>query len=80
MLDKWKFLGRVVEAGFSQRSLAKKIGISKNTLNSKVNGRGCFDTDQIDKICSVLGITSGKEKADIFLADSSQNRDELHDA
>ena len=31
MLDKNKFLGRMVMAGFSQRSLAKATGISKNT-------------------------------------------------
>ena len=68
MLDKNKFLGRMVMAGFSQRSLAKATGISKNTINSKVNGHGCFDTDQIDLICNALGISSGAEKAEIFLS------------
>ena len=75
MLYKNKFLGRMVMAGFSQRSLAKATGISKNTINSKVNGHGCFDTDQIDLICNALGISSGAEKAEIFLAEPSQNRD-----
>lgn len=75
MLNKRKFLGKIAEAGYSQRSLAKEIGVSKNTINQKVNGRGCFDTEQIDKICCALGITSGREKAEIFLSESSQNRD-----
>lgn len=35
MLDKNKFLGRMVMAGFSQRSLAKATGISKKILNTK---------------------------------------------
>ena len=68
MLNRQKFLGRMVEAGYSQRSLAQAVGMSKNSMNAKINGNGCFDTEQIDKICKELGIVSGSEKADIFLA------------
>lgn len=35
-------------------------------------GTSCFNTDEIDKICAVLGITSNDQKADIFLASPSQ--------
>lgn len=50
--------------------------MSKNTLNSKINGRGCFDTEQIDKLCRLLDIEAPQEKVDIFLHIPSQFRDE----
>lgn len=62
-----KLKGRIVEAGYSQRSLAQEIGMSKNTLNSKVNGKTPFNTVEIELICSKLGIVDPVEKAVIFL-------------
>ena len=62
-----KLKGKIVEAGYSQRSLAAELGMSKNTLNSKVNGKIPFNTDEIEKICEKLGIHDGAEKASIFL-------------
>ena len=70
-----KLRGKIVEAGFSQRSLAKALGISKNTLNAKVNGRTPFNTDEIELICDKLGIRDGAEKAAIFLPEPSQKWD-----
>jgi DNA-binding XRE family transcriptional regulator len=67
MLNKNKLLARIVEAGMTQKTLALALGISVNTLNSKINGKGCFDTEQVVKICDVLNITDDKVKADIFL-------------
>lgn len=51
------------------------MGVSNNTLNSKINGKGCFDTEQIDKLCVLLDIETPQEKVDIFLHNSSQYRD-----
>lgn len=62
-----KLKGKIMEAGYSQRSLAMKLGMSKNTLNSKVNGKIPFNTNEIEKICVVLGIDDPLEKASIFL-------------
>lgn len=62
-----KLKGRIVEAGYSQRSLAREIGMSKNTLNSKVNGKTPFNTVEIELICAKLGIVDPAEKAIIFL-------------
>lgn len=62
-----KLKGKIVEAGYSQRSLAKELGMSKNTLNSKVNGKIPFNTLEIERICEKLGIRDGTEKAAIFL-------------
>lgn len=41
--------------------------MSKNTLNSKVNGKIPFNTIEIEAICEKLGITDPAEKALIFL-------------
>jgi transcriptional regulator with XRE-family HTH domain len=62
-----KLKGKIVEAGYSQRSLASELGMSKNTLNSKVNGKIPFNTNEIERICEKLGIHDGAEKAAIFL-------------
>jgi transcriptional regulator with XRE-family HTH domain len=63
-----KLKGKIAEAGFSQRSLAEALGMSKNTLNAKVNGKVPFNTVEIEQICKVLGIHDVTEKATIFLA------------
>ncbi len=62
-----KLKGKIVEAGYTQKSLAKEIGMSKNTLNSKINGKIPFNTDEIERICSCLSIVNPVEKASIFL-------------
>lgn len=67
---------KIVSAGYTQAALAKEIGISQNTLSAKINGKFPFDVLEINRICAALKIHSGEEKADIFLSDSSQNRDE----
>ena len=76
MLNKNRLVGAIAGAGFTQRKLAIKIGISKNTLNKKINGKGYFDTDEIDRICNALNIQSDVDKVEIFLNGTSQNRDE----
>jgi transcriptional regulator with XRE-family HTH domain len=67
MVNKNKLLGKIAEAGKSQRLLAQEVGMSVNTLNSKINGKGSFDIEQVVKICNVLNITESDEKAEIFL-------------
>lgn len=59
---------KMAEMGENQRSLAKKIQISENSLSSKLNGRTEFSAKEIVDICNALSITSSKEKADIFLS------------
>ena len=62
-----KLKGKIAEAGYSQRSLASELGMSKNTLNAKVNGKVPFNTVEIERLCAKLGIHDGAEKAAIFL-------------
>lgn len=80
MLNSNKLRGKIAEEGLNQRKLAELTGISKNTISCKIQGRRCFNTDEIDKICIALNITNNVEKAEIFLADMSQNRDETKTA
>ena len=70
-----KLKAKIVEMGFSQTSLAPKVGMSKNTLNAKVNGRVPFNVDEIMRMCAVLNIVDNVEKSAIFLGGSSQKWD-----
>ncbi|MBQ7037745.1 MAG: helix-turn-helix transcriptional regulator [Clostridia bacterium] len=66
-MRKTKLIGIMAEKGFSQRSIAKELGVSVNTINAKLNGRTAFDALEIIKLCEILGITNSDEKIEIFL-------------
>ena len=51
-----KLLGRIKECGFTQVTLAEAIGISKATLNAKLNNQYFFTQSEIIAICKVLSI------------------------
>lgn len=67
MIDSLKLKGRIVAAGHTQRTLAKVIGISANSLSSKINGNSRFTCDEVDKLCIALDITDPTEMCQIFL-------------
>lgn len=67
--------GKMAEKGYSQKELAKAIGISDNTLSSRMCLHTPLNTDEIERICGVLDITESDDKINIFLHQSSQNRD-----
>lgn len=75
MLNKNLLKSAMARAGFTQGALASRIGMSENTLSSRMTGASPFNIDEVDVICEVLDIESNDEKAAIFLAASSQNRD-----
>ncbi|MEL7609527.1 MAG: helix-turn-helix transcriptional regulator [Bacillota bacterium] len=77
MINKNKLMGYIAAAGHSQKSLAETLKISKNSLNSKINGKKQFNTLEVESICGVLNITDDREKVLIFLAGTSQNRDNM---
>jgi len=62
-----KLLGAMAEKRISQRELARRLGISKNTINSKINGKVHFDTEEASKICDILEIKDPQKKSEIFL-------------
>ena len=45
-------------------------------MTSLIKLRSSFNTDEIDNICDVLGITDNSEKIEIFLHNPSHIRDE----
>lgn len=65
-----KLLGRMREYGFTQDSLSKAIGINECTLNIKLNGKGYFNTKEIDKIAELLQIPD-KEIGEYFFCGKS---------
>ena len=67
MVDTNRLKGAMVRAGFSQISLAKKLGMSKNTLNAKLNGKAKISTDEAKNMCEILCIDTEREKVEIFL-------------
>ena len=61
--------GKITEAGHTQKSFAELVGISENSFSAKINNNGaCFDVLEAERICKALNITSGAEKAKIFLS------------
>lgn len=71
MIDKRALKGRIIAAGHTQASLAAEIHISRNNLNLKLNGHLSFTTDEVMRICDVLGIHDPHEKVHIFLRHAS---------
>ena len=67
-MDTLKLKGLIIAAGMTQKEVAKKIGISTNTLSNKINGVREFTVGEVIQICDILDITSNAEKAEIFLA------------
>lgn len=62
-----KLKGIMAEQGFTQKNLAKAIGVSEATMSAKLTGATSFNTNEALKICDVLHITDNKAKAEIFL-------------
>lgn len=59
---------KIVGAGYTQRALAKELNMSTNALNSKINGRTPFNTNEVVVICDLLAINDNAERAHIFLS------------
>lgn len=57
----------IVRAGFTQGEFAEKIGISHNSLTSRMNGNVPFNIDEVDRAKAALSITNS-EICDIFFA------------
>ncbi len=59
---------RLALLGMTQQDLADRLGISKNTLSSRMNGKSSFTLEEIEAICEILSITDPAEKRYIFLS------------
>jgi len=60
-----KLRGIISERGFSQREVAKSIGIAEKTFYSKMK-KGVFGTDEAERMVHLLNI---EDPASIFFAE-----------
>ena len=75
MLNANLFKAAIVRNGLTQGELARRMGISQNTLSSRITGATPFTVDEIDKACEILDLNSCDEVCSIFLANISQKQD-----
>ena len=64
--DYSKLLGRIKEFGYTQESLAKETGMTKVTMNLKLNNKAFFTQPEIEKIRNLLRITPDEIGAYFF--------------
>lgn len=62
MNERMSFKAWLVQNNITQLEIARLLGISLTSVNSKINGRGDFTLRQIRTICQKYNIS-----ADIFL-------------
>ncbi len=67
LINTLKLKAAIVEAGYTQQTLAQKLKMSPNTLSFKITGKTNFDIEEATQICEILGISDGAKKAAIFL-------------
>ncbi len=68
MINTRKLKSAIVEAGFTQIALSKKLNISANSLSSKINGHSKFNIDEATELCKLLNIVDDTKKVCIFLS------------
>lgn len=66
---------RISAAGYTQKEVAKRIGMSENTF-SNIMKTGKCNVVVIDMLCDVLRIHDNDAKVKIFLSQSSHLRDD----
>lgn len=64
--------GKIVSAGYTQKTLAPKVEMSRSNLNAKINNLLPFNCDEVLRICDALNIVDTEEKVIIFLSKTSQ--------
>lgn len=67
IINKPMFKMVLERAGYTQTKLAEEMGISKNSINNKVNGRVGITVDEAAQMCKILSIEDNDEKVQIFL-------------
>lgn len=55
-MDANKLKAIIVENGLNQGKVAEKMGISKNSLSRKMQGKGDFTLSEARSLCSILKI------------------------
>lgn len=55
-----------VKNGLTQEEIARKIGISYQSLSDKVNNKVQFKIDEVANLCEILEITTEKDNIFFF--------------
>lgn len=58
---------KIKEEGYSQTSLAKELGMARNSMNLKLNNKAHFTQSEIIKLSYLLGI-DGDEIGEYFFS------------
>ena len=59
---------KIKESGLKLGFIADKLGVSRPTLRTRIEGESDFRVYEIVLLCELLNITSLQEKNDIFFA------------
>ena len=68
MTDTKLLRAKIKSSGLKMNFIAEFVGLSRSGLNNKINNLRPFNQYEIEKMCSVLRITSTREKEAIFFA------------
>lgn len=68
MCDVAKLKGKIAEKGLNQKTVAKKTGIDRSTLNRKLKNGENFTIGEANRIAVVLGLNK-EEAMQIFFRD-----------
>lgn len=59
MTDTLKLKALIVEHGYTQKDVAKMLGLSAQSLNKKIHNKTEFKASEISRLCAVFGIENG---------------------
>ena len=59
MTDTLKLKALIVEHGYTQKDVAKMLGLSAQSLNKKIHNKTEFKAREISRLCAVFGIENG---------------------
>ena len=62
-----KIKGLMAERGYSQRKLAKEVGVGLNHINEVINNKVSPRLDFVPKLCDILEIDDNAMKSEVFL-------------
>ena len=68
MTDSKKLQEYILQSGLKQAYIAKRLGLSSYGFARKRDNKSEFTATEIDALCSLLNITSLKERSAIFFA------------
>lgn len=71
-----KLRAKIAEKGIKYNDIALRMNISPQALNRKMKGQIRFFLEDAIELCDILKINDPVERNEIFLSNSSQNKDD----